>query len=324
MKQHYAADLKIQSEITDFFMIKSAGIKVGSNKKQYFDVLLGDKSGEVNSKKWDIAESELDMLSAMKEGDIIKVRAQVTDWNGQTQLRIGRIRMSTSEDQLDISDFIKAAPEQSEDMYGYIYGVAEAMEDTDLQRLCTKILSENRERLLYYPAASRNHHAEYGGLLYHVKRMLMTGLRVCEVYTNLNRDLVAAGVILHDIEKLNEILSNEYGVSPGYSFEGQMLGHIVQGVKMLDRICRELGISEEKTLMLEHMILSHHYEPEFGSPKKPLFPEAEVLHYLDILDARMFDMEDALNGVAPGEFSDRIWILDNRKIYRPTEENGGK
>ena len=72
------------------------------------------------------------------------------------------------------------------------------------------------------------------------------------------------------------------------------------------------------------MILSHHYEPEFGSPKKPLFPEAEVLHYLDILDARMFDMEDALNGVAPGEFSDRIWTLDNRRIYKPTEENGGK
>lgn len=140
----------------------------------------------------------------------------------------------------------------------------------------------------------------------------------------MNRDLVAAGVILHDIEKLNEILSNEYGVSPGYSFEGQMLGHIVQGIKLLDRTCRELGISEEKTLMLEHMILSHHYEPEFGSPKKPLFPEAEVLHYLDILDARMFDMEDALNGVAPGEFSDRIWTLDNRRIYKPTEENGGK
>ena len=77
---------------------------------------------------------------------------------------------------------------------------------------------------------------------------------------------------------------------------------------------------EEKTLMLEHMILSHHYEPEFGSPKKPLFPEAEVLHYLDILDARMFDMEDALRGVAPGEFSDRIWVLDNRKIYKPTQE----
>ena len=260
------------------------------------------------------------MLAAIKEGDIIKVRAQVTDWQGQTQLRIGRIRMSNQEDGLDVSDYIKTAPEPSEDMYAFIYGTAEAMEDQDLRRLCTKVLADNKERLLYYPAATRNHHAEYGGLLYHVKRMLMTGLRVCEVYENLNRDLVSAGVILHDIEKLNEIQSNAYGISPGYSFEGQLLGHLVQGVKFLDRICRELGFSEEKTLMLEHMILSHHYEPEFGSPKKPLFPEAEVLHYLDILDARMFDMEDALRGVTPGEFSDRIWTLDNRKVYKPKGE----
>lgn len=322
MKQYYAAELKSQTEITDFFMVKSAGIKVGANKKQYFDVLLGDKTGEVNSKKWDIAEAEIPMLTAMKEGDIIKVRAQVTDWQGQTQLRIGRIRPSNAEDNLDISDYIKAAPEPSEEMFDYIFSVADGMEDQDLRRLCTGLLNENRERLLYYPAASKNHHAEYGGLLYHVKRMLMTGLRICEVYTNLNRDLLAAGVILHDIEKLNEILSNEYGVSPGYSFEGQMLGHIVQGIKLLDRVCGELGIPQEKTLMLEHMILSHHYEPEFGSPKKPLFPEAEALHYLDILDARMFDMEDALNGVKAGEFSDRIWTLDNRRIYKPTETGG--
>lgn len=317
MKQFYAADLHTQTEITDFFMVKSAGIKVGSNKKQYFDVLLGDKTGEVNSKKWDISEREVPVLAAIKEGDIIKVRAQVTDWQGQTQLRIGRIRMSNPEDGLDVSDYIKTAPERSEDMYDFIYKTAEAMEDQDLRRLCTKVLADNRDRLMYYPAATRNHHAEYGGLLYHVKRMLMTGLRVCEVYRNLNRDLVAAGVILHDIEKLNEIQSNQYGISPGYSFEGQLLGHLVQGVKFLDRTCRELGFSEEKTLMLEHMILSHHYEPEFGSPKKPMFPEAEVLHYLDILDARMFDMEDALRGVAPGTFSDRIWTLDNRKVYKP-------
>lgn len=317
MKQFYAADLHTQTEITDFFMVKSAGIKVGSNKKQYFDVLLGDKTGEVNSKKWDISEREAPVLAAIKEGDIVKVRAQVTDWQGQTQLRIGRIRMSNPEDGLDVSDYIKTAPERSEDMYDFIYKTAEAMADQDLRRLCTKVLSDNHDRLMYYPAATRNHHAEYGGLLYHVKRMLMTGLRVCEVYRNLNRDLVAAGVILHDIEKLNEIQSNQYGISPGYSFEGQLLGHLVQGVKFLDRTCRELGFPEEKTLMLEHMILSHHYEPEFGSPKKPMFPEAEVLHYLDILDARMFDMEDALRGVAPGTFSDRIWTLDNRKVYKP-------
>jgi len=319
MKQYYAADLKPQTEVTDFFMIKSAGIKVGSNKKQYFDVLLGDKTGEVNSKKWDISEAEIPMLQSMKEGDIIKVRALVTDWNGQTQLRIGRIRPSNAEDQLDIADFIKAAPEQSQDMFDFIYQTADSMKDQDLRALCTRLLADNRDKLMYYPAASKNHHAEYGGLLYHVKRMLMTGLAVCDIYPILNRDLVAAGVILHDIEKLNEIESNEYGVSPGYSFEGQMLGHIIQGIKLLDRITEELNFPREKALMLEHMILSHHYEPEFGSPKKPLFPEAEVLHYLDILDARMFDMEDALNGVEPGGFSDRIWTLDNRRIYKATD-----
>lgn len=98
-----------------------------------------------------------------------------------------------------------------------------------------------------------------------------------------------------------------------------MLGHIIQGVKTLDRLTLELGFPREKAIMLEHMILSHHYEPEFGSPKKPLFPEAEVLHYLDILDARMFDMQSALDATEPGQFSDRIWTLDNRKLYKPKE-----
>ena len=320
MKEFYAAELRPQTDIVDFFMVKGADVKVGANKKQYFDVLLGDKTGEVSSKKWDITEHEAESLQEIKEGDLVKVKAQVTDWNGQTQLRIGRIRKAVDQDELELSDYIKAAPEESEDMFNYIRNVADTMEDQELRALVLTILDRNKEKLMYYPAASKNHHAEYGGLLYHVKRMLMSGLALCNIYTNLNRDLVAAGVILHDIEKLNEILSNEYGVSPGYSFEGQMLGHIVQGVKLLEKETEKLGFSKEKAVMLEHMILSHHYEPEFGSPKKPLFPEAELLHYLDILDARMFDMEDALVGVEPGEFSGRIWTLENRRIYKPSWE----
>ena len=122
------------------------------------------------------------------------------------------------------------------------------------------------------------------------------------------------------MEKLTEIEAGEDGIATGYSFEGQMLGHIVQGVKVIDRLTMELGFPREKAIMLEHMILAHHYEPEFGSPKKPLFPEAEVLHYLDILDARMFDMQAAQESAEPGGFSEKIWTLDNRKIYRPKEE----
>ncbi|MDU5604136.1 MAG: HD domain-containing protein, partial [Mogibacterium sp.] len=219
---------------------------------------------------------------------------------------------------LDMSDFVKSAPEKPIDMYEYIIGEINAMQDEDFKKLCLHLYEGNKEKLMYYPAAMSNHHAEYGGLLYHIKRMMMSANKLCEVYTNLSRDLLVAGVAIHDIEKLNEILSDKNGISPGYSFKGQMLGHIVQGITLVNDLCKELGISEEKAVLLEHMILSHHYEPEFGSPKKPLFPEAEMLHYLDIVDARMFDMEEGLKGVSDGEFGDRVWPLDNRRLYKRT------
>lgn len=319
MKETYIADIRTAQEVTDFFMVKSIAVKIGANKKQYLDLMLGDKTGEISGKKWDVSDEELPALMEIKEGEIIKIRANVTEWNGLKQFRIMRIRKKAENDPVEMSDYIKAAPEKPEDMYNYIMEKAQCFRDEDLKKLCVKVLEDNREKLMYYPAASKNHHAQLAGLLYHVKRMLMNGERMCQVYTNLNADLVMAGVILHDMEKLNEIESNELGIASGYSFEGQMLGHLIQGVKTLDRLTLELDFPREKAIMLEHMILSHHYEPEFGSPKKPLFPEAEILHYLDIIDARMFDMQDALDKTEPGEFSDRVWTLDNRRLYKPAE-----
>lgn len=320
MKQIYISDLEVGSEITDFFMVKSCGIRTGSNRKDYFDVTLGDKTGEVSAKKWDIQPPEVAKLEELSEGDIVRVKANVTEWQNAKQLRILRIRKSVANDGIEVGEYIKAAPESSEDMYDYIMEVAQSMRDDDLRRLTMKVLTDNRKRLLYYPAASRNHHAMYGGLLFHTEKMLQNALGVCQVYPQLDRDLLAAGVILHDIEKLDEIKSNEYGVSPGYSVEGQFLGHLVMGVKYIDRLTEELNFPKEKALMLEQMILSHHYEPEYGSPVKPLFPEGEVLHYLDILDARLRDMFDALAGTDPGKFSTKIWTLDNRRIYRRLDQ----
>ena len=291
MKEFYINELKSNMEIIDFFMVKSIGIKVGSNNKQYLDLHLADNTGEVSAKKWDVSEGEQPALSAIKEGNIVKVKAQVTEWNGMKQLRVLRIRKSTEADVLELSDFIKAAPEQPEDMYRFITDCANEIKDDDLRRLTTKLLVDNKDRLWYYPAASRNHHAEYAGLLWHMKRMIMSGKALCKIYDFLNEDLVVTGVIIHDMEKLNEIDASENGIASGYSMKGQLLGHIVQGVTMIDELCKELGIDEEKAIVLEHMILTHHYEPEFGSPKKPMFPEAEILHYLDVMDARMFDME---------------------------------
>lgn len=321
MKDRYIADFKTSEDITTYLLVKSIAIKVGSNRKPYLDLLLGDNSGEINGKKWDIADEEVPGLQRIKENNIIKVRAIVTEWNGMKQLRISRIRLTGAEDNINMSDYVKAAPEDPEDMYRYLFEKAEGFVDDDLRCLCTKMLEDRKEKLMYYPAAQKNHHAEQAGLLYHVKRMLMMAEKVCEVYTNLDRELLMAGVILHDIEKIDEIESNELGISPGYSFEGKMLGHLVLGVREIEKIAGELGISREKTVMIEHMMLSHHYEPEFGSPKRPLFPEAEMLHYLDMIDAKMFDMEEVIEKTEPGQFSDRVWTLNNRTIYRRSEED---
>lgn len=321
MKQYFVKDLKSNMEFIDFFIVKSIALRVGSNKKQYLDMHLADATGEVSAKKWDVVEGEEPALSAIKEGDIIKVKAQVTEWQGNTQLRVLKIRKNSESDILDMADFIKAAPELPEEMYAYILASANEIEDKDFRAVAVKLLEDNRDRLRYYPAAAKNHHAEFGGLLWHMKRMLMTGKAVCDIYKFLNRDLIITGVIIHDMEKLNEIEASENGIASGYSKRGQLLGHIIQGITAIDGLARELGLPEEKALIMEHMILSHHYEPEFGSPKKPMFPEAEMLHYLDMIDARMYDMEEAVSSIEPGSFSERVRTLDNRKVYKPDFED---
>ena len=317
MKENYIGRLIVGTEIEDYFMVKAIGVRMGSNNKAYLDVTLGDRTGEASCKKWAVSPNEEAKLSAIKEGDIVKVRGEVKDWNGNKQMIISTIRPTNPEDLIDMKDFVKSAPENPEDMYDFILKEAESIEDQDLKRVAITLLTRNKSKLMYYPAAAKNHHAEFGGLLWHMKRMLMAGLSLCKVYDFLDIDLVVTGVIVHDMEKLNEIEAGELGMASGYSKKGQLLGHIVQGVDMLGNLGREMEIPEEKILVLQHMVLSHHYEADFGSPKKPMFPEAEILHYLDIMDARMYDMEEALRGVQPGTFSERVRTLDGRKLYRP-------
>jgi len=318
-KEYFVNTLLVGEELTDFFMVKSPSVKVGANHKTYFDITLCDKTGDINGKKWDVDDVEGSNLAKLKDGDFVKVRANVSEWNAIKQLRITKIRKADPEaDGLEMVDYIKAAPEAPQSMFDFIWDKAQDIGDEGLKKVCTDALTENKDRLMYYPGAMRNHHAEYAGLLYHTKRMLDMGIRACSVYTNLDKDWVICGVIMHDMEKLNEIDSNELGISSGYTVKGNLLGHIVMGTIRMEERAKKAGLSEEKTIMLQHMILSHHYEPEFGSPIRPMFPEAELLHYLDMLDAKMFDFEAALEGVDKGHFSERVRTLDNRMLYKPS------
>ena len=154
-------------------MYKRQAIKVGSNGKQYLDITLGDKTGEISGKKWDVSDSEYPALIGIKDKDIVKIKGIIVEWAGQLQIRVQRIRIAEATDEQKMMDFVKAAPEDPDDMYKYIYDVAESMEDKDLRALCIKVLNDNKEKLMYYPAAQKNHHAQLGGLLYHVKRCLL-------------------------------------------------------------------------------------------------------------------------------------------------------
>lgn len=317
-KTYYIVDLKPDDEVLDFFLVKNSALKIGSNHKMYLDITLADKTGELSCKKWDVSEDEANIYSAIRDGSIVKVKATVSEWNGFKQMKITKLRSSNEADAIDMTDFVKAAPEDPEIMYQYILDQARTITDEPLKNLCIKALEDNKDRLMYYPAAKSNHHAEMAGLLYHTRRMLTMGIKACSVYKNLDVNWVIAGVIMHDMEKITEIASNQYGISPGYTMKGNLLGHIVLGVIKLEERAKDAGLSEEKTVMLQHMILAHHNEPEFGSPVRPCFAEAELLHHLDMIDARMYDFEDALVGVGKGEFSERIRTLDNRMIYNPS------
>ena len=227
----------------------------------------------------------------------------------------------TEEDHVDMSELIPCAPFDSEWMFDELYNAAGNFTDIDLTRLTQYILRENKEKLLRWPAAFKLHHAQRGGLLYHTYTILKLARSVCEIYPALDSDLVYAGVILHDIAKLFELDAGKLGLASGYTAEGQLVGHITMGVAMVGKAAAELCIPDELCMLVQHMLLAHHGIPEHGSSRPPMFPEAEVLSELDMLDSRLYEMFEALEDMEKGAFTERIWALDNRQLYRHGHNN---
>lgn len=292
-----------------FLLVKSAEQRTSSNGSKYLDMTLGDVSGEVNAKMWD------GTAAAPGVGKVIRLRGMMLEYNGKPQLRVDKFRLALENDKFDMSMLMPCAPEPPQNMMDYILNRADAIVDKELKALVLLRLEQAGDKIYYYPAAQKLHHAERSGLLHHTSTMLRTAQALCEIYPQLDGDLLAAGVILHDLCKLEELSADEMGVVSEYTVEGQLLGHLVQGVSALGRAAEKLGTRKELVLMLQHMILSHHDLPEYGSPRRPMFPEAEVLHIIDLLDARMFEMDYALKNTAPGGFTERIWSLE-RKLYK--------
>ncbi len=313
MENIQIADFNAGDEIQSFFILRAMNIKTSSNNKKYLDMTLADKTGEINAKLWNVENGE---ESTFKAGQLVKVRGTVTLWQNSLQFKITKMRLTSETDNVDVVDYVPSAPYPAIDMYNEVMGYVERIENADIKNIVLHIYDMYKEPLMTAPAAKSNHHAVRSGLLYHMLRMLRSAEVLCGVYGNLNADLVYAGVLLHDIEKINEMNADDLGIVSEYTFDGQILGHIIMGIKTIETAAEKVGADREISMLLQHMVLTHHYEPEYGSPKKPMIPEAEMLHYLDMIDARMYDMCRVYDQLEAGEFSDPVFVLDRRRLYK--------
>lgn len=304
---HY--DVGEQVEV--FLLIKNASKGVASNGKPFLTLIFQDKSGEIEAKLWDASENDEKNYSSE---NIVKVTGDILSYRGRNQLRIRQIRPTTPIDPVNIADFLETAPLHVDEMSSKLTQYIFEMKNPNIQRITRHLLKKHQKSFLEYPAATKNHHEFVSGLAYHVCCMLDLAKAVAGLYPSLDKDLLYAGVILHDLGKVVELSGP---ISTSYTVEGNLLGHITIMVNEIGKAADELKISGEEVMVLQHLVLSHHGKAEWGSPKPPLIKEAEILHYIDNLDAKMNMLDRALDRVNPGEFTERVFALDNRSFYKP-------
>lgn len=295
-----------------FWLIKTIDKKVNVKGAAYLDLMLCNKQGEIPAKLWDYNEH---VHGEYTPGEVVKVRGTVTQFNGNDQLRVDKIRHAEANDGINIADFVPTAEYSGEMMLGEIMTIIANVEDSELQRLTYELVKEREQQLLHWPAAFKLHHAIRGGLLYHTLSILRLCEGVCAIYPGVDKDLLMCGAIVHDLCKIDEFNLSSAGLVTGYSVKGELIGHLVMGAMNIARKAEQLGINGEKAMLLQHMVISHHGEPDFGAAVRPMFLEAEILSQLDKLDATIYEINEAVSGVGEGEFTQRMWALDNRKLY---------
>ena len=310
----YLAEIKRDDRFEGYLIVRSAEQRASANGKNYLDMTLADKTGSINAKMWD------GTVQPPLAGSIVKVRATGNEFNGRMQLRVEKIRAAESRDAVDMSTLIPCAPRDPREMREEIIRAADHIADKDLRLITCELLDRAGDQLLTFPAAKQMHHAERSGLLHHMTTMLRTANAIMSVYPQLNPSLLTAGVIVHDLAKIDEMDADTLGLVSDYSVDGKLIGHIVRGVVNIQLAAEKTKASPAKALLLQHMVLSHHGIPDYGSPIAPKFPEAEVLNTIDTLDARLFEMDEALSRAMPGGFSEKVWGLDNRQLYRIPED----
>jgi 3'-5' exoribonuclease len=319
MKDIYIADLASIEEgklFDGFFLVLAKQQRTTRTNKPYWNLMLGDKTGQMEARIWEPGDPRI--AKSFDRGDTVKIRGCTARFDERCQIKVDQLRLALPLE-VDKADLLPATVHDVDVLWSQLIGSVESVANPHLKRLLTALLSDPVIACAYReaPAARGLHHAWLGGLLEHVVSLLGMAERVAAHYPLLDRDLLLAGVILHDIGKIREL---SWAIGFEYTVEGILLGHIQIGVDMVEKAIAALPDFPDRlrTLVL-HIILSHHGKLEFGSPKLPMIPEALALNFIDDFDAKMqavmSEFEKSLReGKAPDELTGRIWSLDNRQL----------
>jgi 3'-5' exoribonuclease len=303
-------DFKDGDRVFQPFLITNVSKGMTASNVAYLNVTLQDKSGTLEGKKWDMTPEDEKVFEvgsfALIEGDVLSYRS-----NLQMKIVEGK---RLNEKEMDVSQFTMAAPVPLATLEAHLKKVLASFTDEAYGAIVKSLIQKHYDRFIVYPAATRNHHEYTHGLLYHTLSMVTHAEPLIAYYQPLNRDLVIAGILLHDLGKTIEFSSP---VIAKYTVEGRLIGHISIMVSEIRETAQTLKIAEEKSLLLQHIVLSHHGKPEFGSPIMPLTKEALLVSMVDDLDAKMNMVSKALDQVNPGEFTARVFTLDDRSFYKP-------
>jgi len=319
MKDLYIADLaKFENQaVTGFFAVTVKQVRSKKDGAPYFALTFCDRTGQIESRMWETAGAQ-----EFAAGDVVKLRGQVSRYQDKLQLTLDKIRRADPTE-YELGDFVPKTSRDVEELWAELNGYVASFTNPHLQSLLRAFLDdpEISEALKAAPAAKSMHHAWIGGLLEHIVSLLGVADLAARHYTEVNRDLLLTGVVLHDLGKLHEL---RWGTSFDYTLEGQLLGHITIGIGMVEKKLANLpDFPDNLRVLVEHIILSHHGKYEFGSPKLPMIPEALLLHYLDDLDAKMQTMRSEFvraeaQGRAPGQMTE--WV---RAMERPLLNTAG-
>jgi 3'-5' exoribonuclease len=317
MKDFYISGCSQQENkvITSSFVVASKQVKAKKNGEPYLALVLADRTGQVEAKMWDNVDEVID---AFEQDDFLKIKGLVNKYKNRFQLTIHKVRRM-EEAEVDYTDYLPKTTKDIGELWRTLTEFVASFQNPHLKSLVELFMAdaEIAERYRNAPAAKTLHHAYIGGLLDHVVSLFRSCDLMCRNYPQVNRDLLLTGAFLHDIGKVQELTYNR---AFSYTTRGQLLGHMIIELEMLQaKLAKLPDFPAELKTLLEHLIISHHGQYDFGSPKLPMFPEALLLHYLDDLDSKMeamrahFEREAQLEGP---------WTSYNASLGRPLLDSG--